>query len=297
MPAQPSGTCRDDEPIGNQSVAHKPLLAVEHELGALAPGRQPDVAGALSGGPLLPSERQNRRTVGDTRQELFLLSGASCSRERGRTEQRTGEKRAGKQRLAHLFEDDGRIEERSANAAELRGNQQAEPAHRRELLPELVRMPGFVFHHLSHERDRTRRVEELASALPQHLLLFAESEVHRGFLKLGPHTTRPREGQARAESRVLTERFVLRYRGPLSPAHGRQLATAKPGARSPTSFGSADRTPTHEAQPALGADAQGRSERCRSGEPSAPPAGGHDSPSRTGHLRFPAARPARRAAR
>jgi hypothetical protein len=55
---------------------------------------------------------------------------------------------------------------------------QAGPTELGHLAPLVLGEPALVLHHLAHVGHRALGLEELAHALAQHLLFFAESEIH-----------------------------------------------------------------------------------------------------------------------
>ena len=160
-------------------------------------------------------ECQHGRALRDSRKYLLFLLSRAANADGGCAEQHRREEWTGKKRLAHLFDDHARVEEASAHAAEALRDQETEPAEICELFPKLGRVRGLVLHHLANERRRTLGLEELAGALAQHLLFFAEPEVHR----VPAYDRRPRPVKVTEGVLPLTPGLVLRYRSGTSSIH------------------------------------------------------------------------------
>ena len=83
---------------------------------------------------------------------------------------------------AHLLEHDHEVDEVEPGAAVLLGQDEPHPAELGHLLPQLAGEADLVLHHLADEGHGRFLREEVARRAAQHLLLFAEAEIHWGIL-------------------------------------------------------------------------------------------------------------------
>src|SRR5204863_9548247 len=126
------------------------------------------------------TERDRRDTLArrQRRQQTLTLRQRAGLAQGDRPEHGAREERPGHERLAALLEDDGHVEERAALAAEVRGDEDAEPSELGERAPAggIVRVRRL--HRGARNRGRILRREELPRRVAQHLLLWGEAEVH-----------------------------------------------------------------------------------------------------------------------
>ena len=161
----------------------------DEELGPgelVAPARRPrlerDALRVPARARLELRQRDAQRARCELREQLLLLHRAAALEQRDAAQDHRREERAGLHDAAHLLEDDDQVDEVEARAAVLLGQDEAHPAEPRHLLPLLVAEAPLVLHHLADVGHGAFLGEEVARRLAEHLLLFAEAEVHPGSL-------------------------------------------------------------------------------------------------------------------
>ena len=114
----------------------------------------------------------------DLLQKTLLLLLAPRLGERDACEHDGREERTGHRDTPHLLEDDDEVDHVEAGAARGLGEDEAHPSEVGHLPPHLPGVPDVVVHHAPDVRHRTFLGEEVPRRLAQHLLLFAEAEIH-----------------------------------------------------------------------------------------------------------------------
>ena len=123
--------------------------------------------------------------VGDFRQIGFLLLLRAAEQDGLTRQEHRREERRRQQRSAHFFQNDGEIDKPQALAAVFFGKCQPEPSEGGHLLPQVGRVTALIFHHLPHEGAGAVLGQEIVRRLPQHVLLIAETKIHRSNLLNG----------------------------------------------------------------------------------------------------------------
>jgi len=122
-------------------------------------------------------DRRDKFASGDFWQQCFLLCFATGAIYRVGHHHRPNEGRR-QDDAAHLFEHEHQIDVAECRAAICFGNHEAEPSEFGNLLPQLGLIAALLFHQAAHECRGAFFFEQIARALAQHFLLFAESEIH-----------------------------------------------------------------------------------------------------------------------
>ena len=145
-----SGPRRHDDLVGNVGVGCEELGAIEQvPVAGCGRGRLHSLR-PPAGGRLEQGEGHYRVTVGDGRQQLFLLLLAARLHDRHASHHDRGEEWARQHRRSGLLQEDREIEERQANAAVPLRDDESEPPLIGDLLPELRRESALIKLHLAH---------------------------------------------------------------------------------------------------------------------------------------------------
>ncbi len=194
--------------VGDVAVAHEELGAVEDVVVAVLLGGKLHALGVEAGRGLGEGQRPDLLAGGDARQVLLLLGvGAGLENRQGGDGRR--DEGAGHQGAAELFDQDDQVHESEAGAAVRVRNGQALPALVGHLLPQVGRVALLVLFHVAHVLLGALLLQEVTREIAEHLLLFAESQVHYAVLLMTymrPNETRGYQAPAANLPRPLGRR-------------------------------------------------------------------------------------------
>ena len=166
----------DEDVVGEGTVGHADLLAVEHPAVAVAPRGGDGVVRVGAG--LDEGGGEQTLAVRDAGQEPLLLLVAAELGDRQRAEHDGGQVGHGRHRAAELLEHDRRLEEPVPAAAVRLGEGDAEQAGLGELRPQLAVEVVLTGLDLLEALVGDLGVEDLLGEALQVLLLLVEGKVH-----------------------------------------------------------------------------------------------------------------------
>jgi hypothetical protein len=168
-----------EQPVRATREGDVALRATEPEPAAIVLRAQLHALGSIAAVGLEPRGGQDRLAGRDLRQPGLLLRFAA------RGEQRTGRQYGAdevggrRERATEFLVDEGRLEDRLARPAVALGQQHAHQPQLPELLPECVGVALRIVLHLADDIRWAVLGQHAPRHVAEHLLLFAEIQVHR----------------------------------------------------------------------------------------------------------------------
>ena len=172
------GPRHHDNLIRHMRVGHEKLLARQQEILALGRRRQRHAARVIAAALFGQGQAQDGLTGRHAGQDGVLLLVRAAGENGRRSQQGGGQERSGQERAAHLLQDHHHVQKTSPDPAVGFVNQDGRPTLLGHLLPHLGGVGAVVLHHLADEAARALVIEKPAGCVAQHLLFFAETEIH-----------------------------------------------------------------------------------------------------------------------
>ena len=168
----------DQQQVGGMGLGDKEFGPVDAESAALPGGGSGNSPGFISSAGLGQSQGQQQLAAAQAGQDFLFLRGGAGVQDGEAAEDDGGEKGAGQQGAAGFLEEDGQVQKIAAGAAVLFGKGYPRPAQAGQLPPQLRGIAAFLRLHFPHQGQGTFLGQKLPGAVLEHLLNFAQPQIH-----------------------------------------------------------------------------------------------------------------------
>ena len=167
----------DEEEVGRRCVHHQDLLAVENDALPVGARLHREAADRRRAAGIPEGGRAAQLALGQWPQVALALLVGAAERE-GEAGDRVGEERRGGERVAHLLEENGKLDDAEALPAPLLRQRQAGPAQLGHLVPIGLLEAVLALSQLADAIGLVAGGEEVVGGRLDRLLLVGEVEVH-----------------------------------------------------------------------------------------------------------------------